>query len=283
MKDSKRQDQRIAREFGKYRLVPPSPDLHDRVLQTAREAMASRNEEIHWTGRGLRACGAFRQQILASASVLMLILGVVIQHGGGQSALADSLERLTVTAAISGSLHRAASMDCTILKPGAGDAYSQYRVRWSAAGVTRMDISSANGTKQTLWISNGTVSVADYEDGTLRPMAVASIPSKWQPLMELLTPSALAQHIEQYGLMRAESQDGAGPDEFLFVGKENQQVIETAIDVKTYCPITLNKYRPDSAQGKEREYLEQIRFQWNNPIPQKLFVPESSAIKRQVE
>ena len=40
---------------------------------------------------------------------------------------------------------------------------SQYRVRWNAAGVTRVDMNSAKGTGQTLWISKGAVLVADNE------------------------------------------------------------------------------------------------------------------------
>jgi hypothetical protein len=282
MKDPMEQDQQITREFGRYRLAPPSPDLHDRVLRAAREALASRDAELHWTGRWLRACGAFRQEILALASALMLILGVVMQLGGVQSVLADSIERLTVMVTVSGRLSRATSMDCTVLKPGTGDENSQYRVRWNAAGVTRVDMDSTNGTGQTLWISKGTVSVADYEGGALRSTAITTMPSKWQPPMEFLTPTILAQHMqERYGLMQAERKDGAGPDEFLLVGQENQQVIEIAIDARTYLPTTLKKHLPDSVRtGKERDCLEEVRFQWNKPIPQGLLVPGSSAVKR---
>jgi hypothetical protein len=102
--------------------------------------------------------------------------------------------------------------------------------------------------------------------------------------MEFLTPTILAQHIEErYGLTQAERQDGAWPDEFLLVGQENQQVVEIAIDVRTYLPISLKKYLPDSVRTiKERDCLEEVRFQWNKPIPQELLVPGSSAVKRQV-
>jgi hypothetical protein len=282
MKDSIEQDQRITREFGRYRLAPPSSDLHDRVLRAAREVLASRDAELHWTDRWLQACGAFRQEILAFASVLMLILGVVIHLRGSQSVLADSIERLTVMATVSGSLYRATSMDCTVLKPGLVDVNSRYRVRWDEAGLTRIDMDSTNGTEQTLWISEGTVSVADYRGGPLRPTAITTLSSKWQPPLEFLTPTILVQHMERNGLMQAKRQDGTREDEFLLIGKENQQVIEIAIDARTYLPITLKRYLPDSARtGKERDCLEAVRFQWNKPIPQELLVPGSSAVKRQ--
>ena len=285
MKDSIEQDQHITREFGKYRLAPPSPDLHDRVLRAARAALAGRDVGLHWTDRWLRACGAFREEILAFASVLLLILGVVTSLGADQSVLAESIERLKVMVTVSECLYRATSMDCTVLKPAAGDKESRYRVRWNAAGITRVDIDSTNGTEQTLWIFEGTVSVAGHEGGAVRSMAITTMPAEWQPPMEFLTPTLLAQHIkEQYGLMPAERQGGARPDEFLLVGQESQQAVEIAFDATTYLPTTLTKYLPDPPwTGKERDCLEEVRFQWNTPIPQELLIPGTSAVKRQVK
>jgi len=278
------QDQRITRELGSYQLAPPSPDLHDRVLRAAREALASGKEDLHWTDRWLRACGAFRHEALAVASALMLIIGVGIQLGGSQSVLADSIERLTVMAAVSGSLHRATSMDCTVMKAGAANKNSQYRVRWKSVDATRIDMNSAYGTEQTLWISEGTVSVADYANGTVRSTAIEALPREWQSPMELLTPAILAQHMEKFGLRQAERKDGAGLDEFLLIGEENQQMIEIAIDARTTLPKTLKRYLPDFMRtGKEKDYLEEVRFQWNMPIAGELFVPGTSAVKRQIQ
>jgi hypothetical protein len=92
MKNSREQEKHITRELDKFRLAPPSPDLHDRVLRAAREALASGDARPQWTERLVRACERFQQEALAIASALMLILGVVIQLGGSQSVLADSIE-----------------------------------------------------------------------------------------------------------------------------------------------------------------------------------------------
>ena len=282
MKDSMEQPQRITREFDRYRLVPPSSDLHDRVLRAAREAMASGVAEPPWPGRWLRACDAFRQEILAFASAIMLILGVVMQFGGGQSALADSLERLTVMTSISGSLKRATSMDCTVLKRRTGDETAQYRIRWNTAGVTRIDMDSTGGRKRTLWISNGTASVAD-ESGTVRSMALTAMPSNWLPPVEFMAPTILAQRIEQYGVMQTKRNDGDGPDEFLLAGQEDRQIIEIAVDAGTFLPKTLRKCAPDSAGSNESVCLEEARFQWNKPIPKKLLVPGSPGVQRKAD
>lgn len=283
MKDFTEQDQQITREFDKYRLSSPSPELHDRVLRAALEAWSIEDARLHWTSRWLRVCVSFRQEILAFASALMLILGAVMQLGGGESVLADSIERWTVMTAVSGSLYRATSMDCTMLKPGAEGESFRYRVRWSADGVTRIDMNPTEVIEQTVWISEGTVSTADSADGTVRSTAIATMPYKWQPPMEILTPTILAQHLERYGLLQAERPNSAGPGELLLIGHADQQVVEIAIDAKTSLPTTLKRFSTHSARnGMGQVCLEEIRFQWNEPIPGELLVPKSSAVKLQL-
>jgi len=281
MKDSIEKDQRIISELGRYRLAPPSADLQCRVLRAAREALSGSGAGLNWTGRWLRACGAFRQQFLAFASSLMLILGVAMQLWGGQSALANSLKRLTVMASISGSLQRATSMDCTVMKADTENEISQYRIRWNTTGVTRIDRDSTGNTEQTLWITGAAVSVPD-EGNTVLSTVITAVPSDWKPPLEFMTPTTLARHIDQYGIMQTEHQGVTGKDEFLLVGQKDQQIIEMTIDAGTYLPKTQKKYLLDSARGRERICLEDVRFQWNKPIPQELLVPGMPAVQQRV-
>ncbi len=275
MKKPTEQDPRITRELGNYRLAPPSPDLHDRVLRAAREAMASGDVERHWTDRLLRAHGTFGRGILAFASTFMLILGIILQLGGDHSVLADSLERLKVMVTISGNLYVATAMDCTVLKADAPDGKSQYRIRWNADGVSRIDMGSSSDKRQTLWISKGAVSVTNDEDTAVRSMTVQSLPSQWQQSMEFLTPAMLVRQMDKrYGLTQAERKDGAGPNEFLIRGREDLHAVEITVDARTYLPKTLKKYALDSDRaGRNPVCLMEARFIWNQPIPRELFVP----------
>jgi hypothetical protein len=283
MKDSMDQDQRITKELGRYRLASPSPSLHERVLLAAREAWTNSESGLSWTDRWMRSCGEFRQEILAIASAFMLILGVVMQLGGSQNALADSVERLTVMAAVSGSLHRARSMDCTVTKPGASDERVQYRLRWNAAGVTRVEMTSARSTGPTLWISNGTISAVDHEGGMVRSTSITDMPSSWKAPLEFQTPATIAQHLERLGLRQADDQGSAQPGELVLVGQENQQVVEIDINSRTALPIALKKFLPAHyGTSKGLAGFEEVRFQWNKAIPQELFIPDLSAIKKKV-
>jgi hypothetical protein len=283
MKDSVQQDQRITKELGRYRLASPSPGLDERVLMAARKAWTNSESGLHWTDRWMQACGKFRQEILALASAFMLILGVVMQLGGSQSVLADSMERLSIMAAVSGSLHRATSMECTVTKLGAADERVQYRLRWNTTGVTRVEMTSSGGTGQTLWTSNGTISAVDEEGGTVRSTSITNMLSKWKAAAEFLNPAAIAQHMERFGLRQADAQGRAQPGVLVLVGQENQQVVEIAINARTGLPIALKKYWPAPVgMGKELAGFEEVRFQWNKSIPQELFTPGFSAIKKQV-
>jgi hypothetical protein len=63
MKESAEQDRLVVEELGKYRLASPSPDLRDRILRAARQAMTTKDsefDEIPGTGPVLRfaACVA---------------------------------------------------------------------------------------------------------------------------------------------------------------------------------------------------------------------------------
>jgi hypothetical protein len=248
------------------RRKPAPPGFAAKVFERI-EREAS-NKKTLWSFLRSWARGAFRKEILAFASAVMLILGGVMHLSGKQSVLANSISQLKVIMDVSAILKGTTSMDCSVLKSGAGGENSYYRVRWDASGITRVDRKSTDGVQQTLWISNTTVP----------PDPV------WQPAMEFLTPSILAAHIEgPYGLMRAGQRDAARPDELLLVGKENQHAVEIVVDERTYLPKSLKKYLPDSGRtDAERDCLMEVRFQWNQPISRKLLVPDSQAANRQL-
>ncbi len=224
-----------------------------------------------------------RKEILAAASAAMMILGLVMQLRGSQSALAHSIEQLKVIVTISAGLNRASSMDCAVLKPGGKGKPTSYRVRWRATGDVRMDMDSADGA-QTLWISNEIVSIAGPGGGDVRSMTLNTmIPGPvWQPAWEFMSPELLAKHIEeQYGLMQSGGRASAGTNEFLIVGREGRQDVELAVDATTYLPRVLKKYSLDSGQtNSARICTMEARFLWNQPVAAELFSPRTPAAGR---
>jgi hypothetical protein len=227
--------------------------------------------------------GSLQRKILAVASAVMLILGVVMHLSGSQNALAHSIEQLKVITTVSMSLNRTAYMDCTVSNPGAVGEHSSYHVRWLASGDARMDRVSA-GRAQTIWISNETISFADSDGGAVRSMPIKTMPpgSAWQPALEFMTPMLLAKHMkEQYGLMQPGDRSNTGSGEFLIVGREDQQAIEITIDSRTYLPKVLKKYALDSSRTNgDHICLMEVQFHWNQPLRDELFVPGPLAGKQ---
>jgi len=267
------------------RANPPDRDLEKLLGQTLRddlppdvEARMSRKflnlkrnleqpENLVEPDPWLWVHGTFRKGILSFISAILLILGGMLHVGGYQSVLAHSLERLKMVVALSAGLHRATSMDCTVLQHDTGGDFSRYRIRWSVTGGTRVDMDSGGGTR-TLWVS-----------GTELPSE-----RRWQPVLEFLTPPILAQHVEQrYGLMKAEHPDHARADEWLLVGLENRLAVEIAVDARTFLPKTLTKCAQDSGLApSERGCLMEVQFQWNQPISRELLIPGTPAKEQRI-
>jgi outer membrane lipoprotein-sorting protein len=227
--------------------------------------------------------GPLRQKILAVASAAMIILGLVLQLGGTQSALAHSIEQLKVIFTLSTGLNRVSSMDCVVLQPGDEGDQVSYRVRWRAPGDVRVDMNSADGT-QTLWLSNETVSITGPGKNEASSMSITATTSgpEWQPALEFLSPKVLAKHLGQrYGLMQSGGRVSIGTNEFLIVGREGQKDVEITVDAETYLPRALNKYTHNSKPDNgERDCVMEAQFLWNQPIAAETFSPQSPAGKR---
>ncbi len=279
----------------------PEPDLDELLKQALKDDLPPEAEaKMNWQFLNLKRTlgrseslaeadewpwhGLFRKEILAVASAVMLILGVVMHLSGSQSALAHSIEQLKVIITISVSLNRAVYMDCTVIKPEAGGKNISYRVRWHAnGGDSRVDMASSEGA-QTIWVSDKTISFAGSDGLSMRSMPIETIAPGpvWEPAMEFRTPALLAKHMEErYGLMQTSGRTGAGSGEFLITGREGRQAVEITIDARTYLPKVLKKYALDAGKTNgDRVCLMEVRFHWNQPIPGELFVPEPLAGKR---
>jgi len=240
------------------------------------ESLAKADEWL-WMG------GPLQRKILAVASTVMLILGVVMHLSGSQSALAHSIEQLKVNVTVSVNLNRAVFMDCTVLTPEAGGENTSFHVLWRANGDARVDMVSTAGA-QTIWILDETILLAGSDGSSIRSMPFKTIASdpEWQPAMDFRTPVLLAKHMEErYGLMQTGARGGAGSGEFLVIGQQDQQAVEITVDAKTYLPKVLKKYAPDSGRmNGDRICLIEIRFLWNQPISGELFVPGPLAGKQ---
>lgn len=265
----------------------PEPDLDDLIkgalkddLPPEAEARMSRqflrlkhdidrNEQSANAWLWVRA--AFRKEILAVASAAMFIMGLLMQLGTSQSALAHSIEQLKVMISISVALNRASSMDCVVLRPGTEGRQTSYRIRWRFPGDIRVDRNSPKG-EQTLWVLPGAYGIG------VRSSSINAPGSEWQPALEFMSAKVLARHMEeQYGLMQSSGRSDAGVNEFIITGREGREDIEISVDAKTYLPKVLKKYSQDPDRtNSARNCVLEARFIWDQPVPDGLFSPQNS-------
>jgi hypothetical protein len=227
--------------------------------------------------------GAFRKGLLVSVSAVMLALGILMHLSESKSALAYSIEQLKVMQTISIKLNQAAFMDCSIMTPGNGDIRTSYHLLWRAGGHTRIERISADDTK-TIWISDATVASPGSDNDSISLKALAA-DSKWQPAMEYRTPSLLVRNMERrYRLMEIKGIGGNRADEFQIIGRDNRQTVEITVDARTYLPKALRKFDPDSDRNNgERICRLEVRFLWNQPVPDDWFIPRKLPGKQSID
>jgi hypothetical protein len=168
-------------------------------------------------------------------------------------------------------------MDCRVTKKGTQDDQASYRIRWRAAGDIRVDMDSTEGT-QTLWISNGTISIASPGEDDVRSMSIKIMAPgpMWQPALEFLSPEILEENLERhYGLMQNVGRVDSGENEFLIHGRDEQHDIEITVNSNTYLPDVLKIFRNDSnPENRTQKFTMEARFLWNYPMPEELFIPQ---------
>ena len=192
--------------------------------------------------------GQFWKEAAAFASAAMIFIGIMLQPGISQTALAHSIERLKILASIADSLSRVSSMDCAVLAEHAEGKQNAYHIRWHAIGDARINKGETE-TAPPIISRNPDAAIADEREST----------------QEFLSTNALAKSmIEGYGLTLSNTSANPGTTDYLLVGREGKQRIEIVVDPKTYLPQLLEKCLQDSNRMRER--ILEARFLWNQPV-----------------
>ncbi len=211
----------------------------------------------------------FWREALVCVSVVMLAAGAVIHLGGHQSVLADSISLLNTSVSLARQIRLADSMDCVIKLTAAGAGSSGYRVRWVRDNRTRVDVKSASGVEETLWIIHGHVTAAGSSP---RANPVPDLP---EPVRALLSPTDLARRLDGGWQMQSKVERRA-PDELVFTDAQDGAVIELLFDRKSLLPISLSRQPRES---RDRGATATADLAWNLAIPPELMVPRPGPVR----
>ena len=269
------------------------PDLERRMkkqLKLFREKMEQpqqqRREETNgalWRlfhGEGLKWMKwMFKKQVLAPVSIIMIVLGAVLQISGPSSVLAESISLLKTSVIVSDRVSHAGSMECSMQVPAENEQHLKYSIQWLSPDLTRVQVKKQNKhIIKTMWISEKEITIVDHATNTLRKVEnVNQIDDpEFQHAMDLLSPLDLLERMEGKWRLKQYKQHGDCEwGTFTVAVPEEKILLELTVDLCTFLPTNFKKFlanpKKESGEGK---ILMNVNFKWNTSIPPQLMVPK---------
>lgn len=221
----------------------------------------------------------FKKGVPVFVSILMMVLGSIMQMTGSQSVLAESISALSVAASVSQELDQIESMECSGEVFAEKDKPLQYSIQWLSSNKTRVLIEKGDKIPaKTIWFTDEEIIVADHEKNRLRRIKhVEQIEEPlFQHLRSFLSPSNLVEQMEGKWRLKHSTQQG-DCERWIFTVTipEEEILLEISIDLCTYLPVDIKKFLRDSAkENRKGKILMNAHFKWNTPIPAQIMLPK---------
>jgi hypothetical protein len=220
-----------------------------------------------------------KKQVLAPASIIMVVLGAVLQITGPTSVLAESISLLKTSVIVSDRVSHAESMECSIQVPAENEQHFKYSIHWLSPNLTRVQLINQNqDIIKTMWISEEEITIADHATNILRKIEkVGQIDApEFQHALGLLSPHDLVQQMEgKWRLKQYKQQGDCESGTFTVAIPEEKTLLELTVDLCTFLPTNFKKFlaapKKESGEGK---ILMNVDFKWNTSIPPQLMLPK---------
>lgn len=245
----------------------PTPRINKYLNKLFR---AERKPWMHWM---------LKKEVLAAASVAMIVLGSMLHMSGSQSALSKKISLLGTSVLVSGQVSRVESMECAV-KALKDDAKSlTYSIQWVPPNLTKVQIKrSDDAVIKTLWLSEEEILIKDHIKGTIsREKNIAQISDPhFHAVLGLLSPPDLVERM--YGQWQLKQHEKHGDCEwgiFIITLPEESALLEISVDLCTYFPVNMEKFILDSSkENKKGKLLLNVHFKWNTTISLQEISPE---------
>jgi len=257
--------------------LPPALEekMKERILRFRKEIeqprqIRRRNLSVGWI---------FRKEVLAGASVLMLVSGGALQLIGYRSALADTVSALNTSVSVMDRIGHTGTMECQIEIPGDNGLALSYTIRWLSPNLVRVDAHKSDKMNKTLWVSESGIIIADHiHNTTEKAEGVWKITdATFRPVLWLMTPEELAERLYgKWKLRLYEQTDKPDQGLFIFLDQEEKAVLEMTVDLNTYLPLRIEKFLPESPELDEKgRSVMQAHFNWNQPVSPQIMIPKT--------
>jgi hypothetical protein len=220
--------------------------------------------------RGLRwAQLLFSKEVLVVLSLLMIVLGGFIQSSGSSNQLTEYLSVLGTSVAVSNEMSRSHSMECTIQMPRDNKQPLHYLIQWLSPNLSKIQVKeSENILLKTIWLSEEELIIADHVNDRVYNEGYAALFNDpvIRPVLGYLAPAELAERM--YGEWKTDQTEQKGKCEqrtFTISLPNEKALLEVAVDLRTFLPVSLKKILPSEEQTDQRLILN-VRYTWNVPL-----------------
>jgi hypothetical protein len=280
-------DELLARTFKDD--LPPDMEnrMQDRLLQF-QDDLAGEKPAV-WNS------GWLPRAVLAASALLMVVAGGLLQAKGRNTALSENISLIGTSLHVADLIESSSSMLCSVKLQRENGETRQYLIRRLASGQTRIDLRwGGQQASETIWIKESVITVADWEQKSLRKL------ERWeqisdpfiQPLLSLLSPENLSAVLYGEWQLRSRRQEENCEWKTYVITPSRQEVsleaaqqasMELTVDFCTYLPVEAQKtlaFPLESIQGEKAEI--RIDFQWNAPIQPEVMDPRIEKMKKNV-
>jgi len=221
----------------------------------------------------------FKKQVLAPASIIMVVWGGVLQITGPRSVLAESISLLKTSVIVSDRVSHARSMECSMKVPTENAQHHEYSIQWLSPDFTRVQVKKpSQDIIKTMWISEKEITIAVHVTNTMRKVErVNQIDDpEFKHALGFLSPLDLVKRMDgKWQLKQYEQHGDCEWGTFTVAIPEEKMLLELTVDLCTFLPtnfkIFLEDPKKESGDGK---FLMNINFKWNTSIPPQLMLPK---------
>ena len=213
----------------------------------------------------------FRQEILAWAAFIMVILGSFLYIIGSQSALTGNISALGTAVSVMDRVSRSQSMENSLRLVSHEGISLNYRIQWRAPDITRIQIyNPAPMLLKTLWITPDNITITN--DQTKQQNRIGSIDQitdrDFLPVMNYISPQILVEQINgTWRLKQYQYRQDCEQGEFRIASLEEDYPLHLTVDLCTYLPTRIQKVLPVSREiSPQGEPIMDIRLKWNTPV-----------------
>jgi hypothetical protein len=202
--------------------------------------------------------------------IILLVAAIFVPISGSPGVMAESFSTLTTSLYVYQQISRVNAMQCSVEAVTKKGERLSYSLKWTPDQTRVHIIKPGKNIVKTLLVKNDYVTIIDKTNNTVRHgkgLKYMDDP-QFQPIIDYLSPTNFRESLqEKWGPKSYRQQGDCDEGTFSVVNPGEKVDREVTVDMCTYLPTRMIKYRPIPTQpGKKGEVVMNIHFTWETPF-----------------